>query len=237
MDGYHNASGAPCTFDSPTGRRPAIYPSSNTTFAQITDGTSNTIVFSEMLTGPVTTPTDPNMDLRGIWSEDMVCSFSGLLSPNSSAGDQCLGNCIDDPSGGTPAARSSSPYWGHWANAARSRHPGGVNVCMVDGSAHFVTNSIDINLWQALISANGADVGHHRRMNWAPGGQGMKARQRTPNDLRLMFRISVECRRLGSPKRKCDNGSDIFQWIPHVLRIVLLRAPAGRLRPVRAPAV
>ena len=33
-----------------------------------------------------------------------------------------------------------------------------VNVCMVDGSVHFVTNSIDINLWQALISADGGEL-------------------------------------------------------------------------------
>ncbi len=46
--------------------------------------------------------------------------------------------------------------------AARSRHPGGVNVAMVDGSIAFVLDEIDILVWQAqstkkrgeLISAN-----------------------------------------------------------------------------------
>jgi prepilin-type N-terminal cleavage/methylation domain-containing protein/prepilin-type processing-associated H-X9-DG protein len=159
VDGFQNPPTA-CNFDSPTGRRPAIYVGGNqTTFADVTDGTSNTIVFSEMLTGP---PTSGDLsgtgDLRGVWSEEMVCQFTGKFSPNSSAGDQCMSNCIHDPPD-TPVDTSFTPsYWGQWANAARSRHPGGVNVCMVDGSTHFVQNSIDISLWQSLISANGNET-------------------------------------------------------------------------------
>jgi prepilin-type N-terminal cleavage/methylation domain-containing protein/prepilin-type processing-associated H-X9-DG protein len=166
VDGYHNAQGAPCTFGNAVGapkRRPAIYVSSNTTFAQIIDGTSNTIVFSEMIAAAgssgLNPPVNPQVDVRADWSDSFGCSFSGLLSPNASEGDECMSNCTDDPANGTPAKLPyAKPYWGHWANAARSRHPGGVNVCMVDGSVHFVTNSIDINLWRALISADGGET-------------------------------------------------------------------------------
>ena len=42
--------------------------------------------------------------------------------------------------------------------AVRSRHPGGVNVCMADGSVHFVQDTIDLALWQALISADGDEL-------------------------------------------------------------------------------
>jgi prepilin-type processing-associated H-X9-DG protein len=147
-----------CTFDSRTNRRPAIYPNSHTTFAEVTDGTSNTIIFSEMVSGPVTNETDLKGDLRGVWSEDMVCAFSGRFNPNSSAGDRCMSNCTNDPPD-APVDMSFSPtYWGQWANAARSHHPGGVNVCMVDGSVHFINDTIGLATWQALISANGGNA-------------------------------------------------------------------------------
>jgi prepilin-type processing-associated H-X9-DG protein len=171
VDGYHNATGPPCTFDNPAGRprrRPAIYVGADRSLADITDGTSNTLIFSEMKLGPHTSAAvDGNADLRGQWSADFGCSFTGMLSPNSSAPDECLTNCTDDPANGTPAILSF-PYWGHWANAARSSHPGGVNACMVDGSVHFVSNNIDVNLWQALISANGADVAANNHYETAP---------------------------------------------------------------------
>jgi prepilin-type N-terminal cleavage/methylation domain-containing protein/prepilin-type processing-associated H-X9-DG protein len=40
------------------------------------------------------------------------------------------------------------------ATTASSRHPGGVNVCMADGSAHFIPEGIDIAIWQGLGSRN-----------------------------------------------------------------------------------
>jgi prepilin-type N-terminal cleavage/methylation domain-containing protein/prepilin-type processing-associated H-X9-DG protein len=160
VDGYQ-MSGTSCTFDSRTGRRPAIYINSRTSFSQITDGTSHTILFSEMLVGASssTVGVDPNADLRGIWFDIFGSAFSGKLSPNSSQGDECICCCTDDPAHGTPAKQPFEwLYWGSWTNAARSRHPGGVNVCMADGSVHFVENTIDISLWQSLISADGAEA-------------------------------------------------------------------------------
>ena len=44
--------------------------------------------------------------------------------------------------------------------AARSRHPGGVNVAMVDGSVGFVaSDTIDFSVWQALATIANSDVG------------------------------------------------------------------------------
>jgi prepilin-type N-terminal cleavage/methylation domain-containing protein/prepilin-type processing-associated H-X9-DG protein len=40
---------------------------------------------------------------------------------------------------------------------ARSKHPGGVNVCMMDGSGHFISTSIDLGVWRALGTANAGD--------------------------------------------------------------------------------
>ena len=42
--------------------------------------------------------------------------------------------------------------------AARSRHPGGVNVAMADGSVHFIKNSISIQTWRGMSTAAGAEV-------------------------------------------------------------------------------
>jgi prepilin-type processing-associated H-X9-DG protein len=41
--------------------------------------------------------------------------------------------------------------------SARSKHRGGVNASMCDGSARFVANSIDPAVWRALTSARGAE--------------------------------------------------------------------------------
>ena len=43
-----------------------------------------------------------------------------------------------------------------WASA-RSRHPGGVVVGMADGSTHFVSDGIDLNVWRALATRAGEE--------------------------------------------------------------------------------
>jgi prepilin-type N-terminal cleavage/methylation domain-containing protein/prepilin-type processing-associated H-X9-DG protein len=44
------------------------------------------------------------------------------------------------------------------ATTASSRHPGGVQVALADGSVRFVPQTIDINTWWALGSRDGAEV-------------------------------------------------------------------------------
>lgn len=41
---------------------------------------------------------------------------------------------------------------------ARSRHPGGVNVCMTDGSVRFVKDSVGITIWYSLGTRSGSEV-------------------------------------------------------------------------------
>ena len=46
------------------------------------------------------------------------------------------------------------------AYGARSKHPGGVNVCLGDGSTRLISETIDINTWRALGTiANGEVLG------------------------------------------------------------------------------
>jgi len=42
--------------------------------------------------------------------------------------------------------------------AAGSRHPGGVNVCMLDGHVQFVSDSIAFRVWWAMGSTNGQET-------------------------------------------------------------------------------
>ncbi|MEZ6089451.1 MAG: DUF1559 domain-containing protein [Pirellulaceae bacterium] len=40
--------------------------------------------------------------------------------------------------------------------AARSRHPGGVQVTLCDASVRFVAETVDINAWRAASTTEGA---------------------------------------------------------------------------------
>jgi prepilin-type N-terminal cleavage/methylation domain-containing protein/prepilin-type processing-associated H-X9-DG protein len=42
--------------------------------------------------------------------------------------------------------------------AARSYHTGGVNVCFVDGSVHFISNGITFTTWQAIGTRSAGDL-------------------------------------------------------------------------------
>ncbi len=44
------------------------------------------------------------------------------------------------------------------AVTARSYHLGGVNVALMDGSVRFITDSIDLDLWQGMSTRNGREV-------------------------------------------------------------------------------
>ena len=40
----------------------------------------------------------------------------------------------------------------------RSRHPGGVNTTMCDGSVRFVKNSINLSTWSAISTTQGGEI-------------------------------------------------------------------------------
>jgi prepilin-type N-terminal cleavage/methylation domain-containing protein len=65
-----------------------------------------------------------------------------------------------DCRGGLPHSTRSDPLWS-WLSlniAARSKHPGGVNSLIADGSVRFVKDSINVLVWQGLGSRNGGEV-------------------------------------------------------------------------------
>ncbi len=122
--------------------------------ADIRDGTTNTLAMAEMLQAP-SDAGDP-IDRRGrIWNDDSSCyQFSAKLTPNTSAPD--MARCVNRPEMGLPCTNSNGNVHQDYM-ASRSRHPGGVQVLMCDGSVHFASESIQLEVWQDLSSQAGRE--------------------------------------------------------------------------------
>jgi prepilin-type processing-associated H-X9-DG protein len=115
----------------------------------ISDGTANTLMMSEAL---MAKSHDDN-DWRGdVQNDDGVFKFMTLTTPNSSSPD-VVNWAISDGDPMTPVSTAGAQY-----SAARSRHTGGVNVALCDGSIRFVRNSVPLVTWQALGTMNGGEV-------------------------------------------------------------------------------
>lgn len=150
-----------------------FYVDSKTAHADILDGLSNTVAFAETLVGsgaqgrtlaaelaegreaeimvrlmgtPLSAgacsdPSRPTSNLRGaVWADGLAWAsgYNHWRAPNAPAPDCCS-------------------FLGVW-KAARSRHPGGVNVVMCDGSVSFVDDSIALSSWRGLASRSGGEV-------------------------------------------------------------------------------
>lgn len=120
-----------------------------TRMTSISDGTSNTLMMSEYL---MAVSHDDN-DWRGdIHNDDGVFRFHTLNTPNSSAVDVVNWAILNnDPL--MPVSTAGAQH-----NTARSRHPGGVNASLCDGSVRFISNNIALSTWQALGTMSAGDV-------------------------------------------------------------------------------
>jgi prepilin-type N-terminal cleavage/methylation domain-containing protein/prepilin-type processing-associated H-X9-DG protein len=127
----------------------------------ITDGTSNTMMASEIRIVPdFGTSSGVKSDSRGdVWSGTTKCGymFTAATTPNSGIVDQL------DGKGGCPNQNSDPPCFQATGsqrefNAARSYHPGGVNVLFSDGSVKFIKDSINLVTWRAISTMNGEEV-------------------------------------------------------------------------------
>jgi prepilin-type N-terminal cleavage/methylation domain-containing protein/prepilin-type processing-associated H-X9-DG protein len=153
---------APYNLGDAQGRSP-FYINVTYKLTDIIDGTSQTLCFSEVLQSPwgAAPIYGANYDRRGrIWNDDS-CSgqFSTRILPNDPRGDytfcdptNILYPC-DPVSTSMTSTNSVQGYMG-----ARSRHSGGVNVSMCDGSIRFVTNGIAAATWVALSSMAAGDI-------------------------------------------------------------------------------
>jgi prepilin-type N-terminal cleavage/methylation domain-containing protein/prepilin-type processing-associated H-X9-DG protein len=126
---------------------------------QITDGTSNTVLISEGIvptnnawSGPIGVIIYGNMG---------GALFSNAYTPNTRVVDDPFGPCPNSPGlpepdltyvepcvSTKPHPGGANPGGANAQVAARSRHTGGVNAAMVDGSVRFVNDSIDTLVWR-----------------------------------------------------------------------------------------
>ncbi len=153
---------------------------SKTTLVGITDGTSNTAMMSEANTGSFNAGVvSPNNTFRLGQTSNI-----GAFYPNNAdeAYAMCEGltasqmaqvNGMFDVGApwiygyhsntiyyhvGPPNSRSCMYPSGRIGTAARSSHPGGVNVALCDGSVRFVSQTIPLATWRALGSATGGET-------------------------------------------------------------------------------
>lgn len=119
-------------------------------FASIMDGTSNTLLVSEVIIGQ-------GSDLRGFswWSD--ASGFTTFLPPNSPLPDRIYSTNYCVPTPPNPPCDISSSTWPTMF-ASRSRHPGGVQAVLCDASGRFFSDTIDINVWRALSTARGREA-------------------------------------------------------------------------------
>lgn len=125
--------------------------------AAILDGTSNTIMIGEILAG------DRTGDVRGAWAYPSGAYFTGSSPHYSNPRYQLRPNgiALDDNQADRPAFCSAAnddrqlrcfAGGSRAVQTARSRHPGGVQVALCDGSVRFVRDTIELNSWLLLLS-------------------------------------------------------------------------------------
>ena len=140
---------------------------------QITDGASKTILLLELRVGLA------QVDRRGTWAMGLPGASSlwghalAGYGPNPAAGDN-IGRC-EQIVGMVGMPRLEREYMicgalgdsSTAAAATRSQHAGGVQVCMADGSVHFISDTIDRG--DLAVDADGkinpAGMGTWQRLN------------------------------------------------------------------------
>ncbi len=155
------------------GNRGAFGVNSHLRYADMIDGSTNTMLISECLVGDPSfsyfesdtnnygkclTPTDFDsvpaiLPARGAsWffgQHNQVWTYSALVPPNADALECELDYTFgDDGDRAGPVGRF----------AARSHHPDGVHRLNGDGSATFTSNSIDMKVWRALSTPAGEEL-------------------------------------------------------------------------------
>ncbi len=156
-----------------SGANGLIFAISKIGFRDITDGTSNTVAFSESVLGTGTsstgtTPTDAfrqTIELTtGTVTSDTNCVIGGSTTWSGVRGAKWINGHYADtlynhyygPNSRTPDCNNG--YHSHAHIAARSLHTGGVHALLADGSIRFVSENIDLTTWRNLATRSGGEV-------------------------------------------------------------------------------
>jgi len=122
---------------------------------EITDGTSNTLLMSEIIIAKL--DANGGFDGRGDAFNDDAANpgsmFMTINTPNTTAADVIW--CV---SNGDPAMPCTAASGTNGQQAARSRHTGGVNAVLCDGSVRFFSNTTSLANWQAMGTPSGGEV-------------------------------------------------------------------------------
>ncbi len=118
---------------------------------QVLDGTSHTALVSEV----ILSPDIDSHDLRGRYYNPATGGvlFSTRIPPNTLVPDR-FNWCGRNPVPQAPCVWSGTNMF----LSARSYHPGGVNIAMVDCSVQFVTDGVDARAYKAAGSRNGEEA-------------------------------------------------------------------------------
>lgn len=145
-------------------------------FAQVTDGLSNTLAFSEKPIGSGGEIGSPfrdwsqNPDIRMRSSPDECRAFCAAARPDAGdwktdagatwlfAGARYTGFFVAGPPNDTIPDCGSGSLMGTGLFSARSYHPGGVNAAMADGSARWFQSSTSLAVWRALGTRAGGEI-------------------------------------------------------------------------------
>ena len=129
-----------------------FYPGGQVGIAGILDGTSNTLLTSEIVNSP---DTSSGPDTRGrMWNNARSGGvlFSTFATPNSTTTVDNLNHCQSIPAAPCTTGNTNMVF------VARSLHAGGVNVGLADGAVRFVSNGVDPTTWLRLGTRAGGEV-------------------------------------------------------------------------------
>ena len=168
-DGDNTVNGYPGTTHAPYSgltKRGMIGVNFGSRIADVTDGLSNTGMVAEMRVGPI------SIDGRGVWAIGMssmsLCCEARPYNPTPNNQMWAGPNCDDggDETQFCYALIQSFPNLlatqmpcncsmgnNNSGGQARSLHPGGVNLCLGDGSVRFVKNSVSEMIWWQLMTS------------------------------------------------------------------------------------
>jgi prepilin-type N-terminal cleavage/methylation domain-containing protein len=120
-------------------------------FGDITDGSSNTALFSE-----VRKILGTSQDSRGcMWGDSGQNLYTHLYGPNALVNDQIETGVNTTSAPMTAVGNGTSAQY---QILARSMHTGGVHTSMCDGSVRFVSNNVDLTTWKAVGTINAGET-------------------------------------------------------------------------------
>lgn len=128
-----------------------LFAVSEVEMGDITDGTSKTLLFSELI---LVEDTDSH-DIRGRYFNPGHGGvlFTTLFPPNTSSPDH-FNWCANMPPPQAPCVWTGD----NMHVSARSYHEGGVHVCRADGSVDTIQDGVDLLVYNAMGSRNGAET-------------------------------------------------------------------------------